>query len=319
MSTESLTAQFLQAQSLVATESLTATDPLRKHLISFLFRCKLKRLAKSTIQNYAYFAGSFVLFAEKNNIVRLCDVKKMTVQLFMVQIEETNSGTSCKDYYKHIKRFFNWLVWEDIIEVNPMAKIEVPREDTKIVQPLQADQLKLLLSACNPKFEMGLRNRALIRVFYETAGRLREISEMKVEDIDTDQEVIKVRGKGDRERLVTISNKTLECIADYLQKRKVKSKYLWLSEHNTPLTEDGIYQIIHKLAIRLSIKNVRCSPHTFRHTRATDLLEEGVQQKYVQELLGHRDPRMTQRYLASLGNKEALKAIKNLGNKSKLD
>lgn len=316
--THRLTAKYFQSQSLSDSHRLTAIDPLEAHLKSFLLHCRVKRLSKSSISNYAYQNDVFIQFCQKNGITRLDQVNKMTFELFFLELEQTNCGTSCKDYYKSIKRFFRWLVWEDALEHNPMEKVEPPKEDTNIIQPFATDQINALLRACNPKYLLGLRNRAIIKVLYESGCRLREMSEMKVSDVSIDNEAILVMGKGNRQRWVTVYAETIELIYKYLKTRKVESDYLWLSATGTPLTRDGIYQVIAGLAKKCSIKGVRCSPHTFRHTRATDLLRDGVEGKYIQTLLGHKDPRMVQRYQATINSQDALNAIRSKGNKRRL-
>jgi integrase/recombinase XerC len=318
MSMYLLTARFYQAQSLSESHLLTVNDSLEDHLKAFILHCKMERLSESTIRNYVYYIGSFVVFAEKNNVTRLCDINKMAIQLFLIELGKTNNGTSCRDYYKCIKRFFNWLLWEDIITVSPMAKIELPKADTKIIQPFTSDQINKMLACCNTKYEIGLRDKVIILVFYETAARLKEIAGMRVEDVDINEGTVKVFGKGNKERLVPVSTKTMKLLYQYTKTRKFKSDWLWIKHDNgQQITRDGKEQMIQGLKAKTGITGVRLSPHTFRHTRATQLLKDGVQQKFVQRLLGDTDPRILNKYLDSIDNEQALKAIreKDLGGK----
>lgn len=289
---------------------MNADEPLNNHLDAFELHCKTKRLSKYTIQSYKYQIQSFVDFASVQGVTLLKDVDKLLVEVFLTELQETNSGTSCRDYYKGIRRFFNWLEEEGVIERNPMGKMRPPKEDTKLVQPFTESQIRQMEKICNSKTLFGIRNLAIINVFYDTAVRLREMAEMLVDDIDIDQETIRVMGKNNTERLVMISGKTLKLIYQYLKNRPQQSDYLWLNEHGRPLTRDGIYQIISGIKKKAGIEGVRCSPHTFRHTRATDLLRKGVDRKFVQIMLGHSDPRMTDRYVKTLDSIDAIDKIK---------
>jgi integrase/recombinase XerC len=169
-----------------------------------------------------------VAFSEQNNVTRLCDVNKTICSLFFLQLEESNNAVSVRDYHKIIKRFFNYLIWNDVIEKSPMIKIELPKVERKIKQPLPLDYIKRMVEVCPPHLTYGLRNRAILLTFLETGVRRSELIKIKLQDIDVVKGLIKIMGKGAKERVVGISNITQKAIYLYLKKRQQKSDYLFI-------------------------------------------------------------------------------------------
>ena len=132
---------------------------------------------------------------------------------------------------------------------------------------------------------------------------------MQIEDIDFDRGIIRVMGKGARERVVAIQPRTQKALLRYLLVRHDGHRCVWVSEEREPLTEWGIAIMIQKLGKRAGLKNVRCSPHTFRHTAATMSLDNGAGEFEVQAMLGHSTLAMTRRYVATLNSEKAIAAF----------
>ena len=191
-----------------------------------------------------------------------------------------------------------------------MLKIRPPKVERKMIVPFTAEHLRKLIKLCDLDTFCGLRNRAMIMVFLDTGIRKKEMWLMKVEDVDFDRGVIKVHGKGAKERVVGIVQPTQKVILQYLLSREDTHPCMWVNEEREPLTYHGITMIFKVLARRAGFKDVRCSPHTFRHTAATMSLDNGAGEFQVQAMLGHSTLTMTRRYVATLNSEKAAEAHK---------
>ncbi len=212
--------------------------------------------------------------------------------------------------YTAIRRFFNFLVEENIIDKNdnPITRIPKPHVEKKVIRPFTPDEIKKLLLLCEERLFTGLRDKALILTFYDTGLRLKEITNIQLENIDLKREIIKVMGKGARERYVRISTATQKAIIKYLLQRRDNFPCLWVSEERKPLTVWGIYQIVHRLGQRAGLSGVRCSPHTFRHSFGTAALRNHADIRQVQVMLGHSTLNTTMRYVATIASEDAINA-----------
>jgi len=228
------------------------------------------------------------------------------VRLFILKLQETNNPQSVHDYYRTAKRFFNWLVEEGVLKISPMEKIHPPKVEQKVIVPFKAEHIKIMLKLCDPTTFCGLRNRAMVLIFVDTGVRLKEMWSMKVEDIDFKCGVIKVHGKGAKERVVGIVKNTQKALLRYLLSRDDAHSCVWVTEERSPLTYEGLATIFKRMAMRAGFNDVRCSPHTFRHTFATMSLDNGAGEFEVQALLGHNKLDMTRRYTASLNSAKAV-------------
>ena len=305
-----LTAQVSQAQALSSTHLLTAQNDLYGQLQSFLLFAKVEGLSPATIRDYRYKINRFVQFSRSSGIIVPKDVTPPLVRLFLLGLQERNAPGGVIGYYKSVKRFFNWLIEEGLLDASPMANIKAPKVQRKIVTPFNIQHISNMLSLCDPKTFFGARDRAIVLTLLDTGLRRRELADIQLADIDLDREVIKVMGKGARERVVRIGQRTQKALLTYLLMRDDKLPGLWVNQWRTPLTDWGIAQVIKRLGERAGVHNVRCSPHTFRHTFATQALINGAGEFNVQSLLGHSDLRMTRRYSATLRSEHAVEAHK---------
>jgi integrase/recombinase XerC/integrase/recombinase XerD len=157
---------------------------------------------------------------------------------------------------------------------------------------------------------IGARNRAIILTLLDTGLRLSELANIQLNDIDFDREIIKVMGKGAKERVVGLGVKTQKALLHYLLMRKDNYPCLWLTEERKPFRAEGIQIMIRRLGKRAGITSVRVSPHTFRHTFGTQLLQNGLGEFAVQSLLGHSTLTMTRRYVATLNSEQAVQGYR---------
>ena len=200
-----------------------------------------------------------------------------------------------------IKSFYKFLVYSEIIEDDPTELLEMPKIGTYLPQVLSVEEIDEMEAEIDMSKKEGHRNRAIIETLYGSGLRVSELINLKLSDIYFNEEYMKVRGKGNKERLVPISKESLRQIKDWMMYRneidiqKGNEDYLFLNRRGAPLTRVMVFMIIKDLANKAGIeKNI--SPHTFRHTFATHLLEGGANLRDIQQLLGHESILTTEVY-----------------------
>lgn len=301
-----LTNNISQSRPIAETYHLTSNTELENQFELFLWSCRANNLSPRTIQDYRVKAGRFVQFALYNGCYTPGDVTPNHVRLFLLQLSQRNSAKSVSDYYRVVKRFFNWLIEEDTLEYSPMARIKAPRVPEILVKPFTPSHIKAILLLCDNHTRTGIRNKAIILVLLDTGVRLTELANIQLSDLDLDNETITIMGKGNRQRIVRIGRIAQRALLKYLLSRKDTNPCLWVTEEGKPLTKDGIAVMFKVLKRRAGFKDVRLSAHTFRHTSGTWALLNGASERDVQLLLGHRSQRMTQHYTATITSQQVL-------------
>ena len=300
-----------QAHSGTVLHRLTHQDTLPGQLESFLLACRVDELAPATITYYRNGISRLIGHLTDLGISRVEQVTASDIRLFLAQLQDRgNCPQSIHDYYRAVRRFFNWLVAEQLLAANPMGNLKPPKVPHKTIRPFTKEEIERLLLMCDLGRFVDIRNRALILLFLDTGLRLREMADIQLADIDLKREVIKVMGKGAKERVVRISTPTQRAVIAYLRQRTDDYPVLWVNEQRQPLTRDGIAQAIASLGKRAGLDKVRCSPHTFRHTFATMALRCGAGELEVQSLLGHATLTMTRQYTATLKSEHAVEGHK---------
>lgn len=284
--------------------ALSGLDHLTTQLNAFLISCRVDGLSPATLKNYQYQLGRFVKFcleAEEKDTTQ-------QIRLFLLKLRETNSPVSVGDYYKAIKRFFNWLVDEGLLEKTPMQNIKPPKKVVKIIRPFSQQDIDNLLLLVSSNHFVDLRNKAIILMFLDTGLRLSELAGIQLADIDLDRETIKVMGKGARERVVRIGKTTQKALLRYLLNRHDDYPCLWVTEERRPLSVAGVQIAIKKLCYRAEITDAKRGPHTFRHTFGTQALRNKADIREVQSLLGHSTLRTTLTYVQTVQSEDAIKS-----------
>jgi len=307
---EHMNYQTSQIGSLSALEHMIALGDLNGTLKAFLLSCKVDELSPATIKDYDQKIGAFVNHCSELKISRPGDVHVSHVRLFLLNLQQRCNPNSVHDYYGCVKRFFNWLVSEGILQANPMANMRSPRVPKRIIRPFTADHIRDMLLLCDESKFLGIRNRAIILTFVDTGLRLSELAGIQLSELDFDRELIQVMGKGSKERVVGIGKGTQRALLRYLLTRHDDHPCLWVSEEGRPMQARGIQIMIRRLGKRAGIIGVRASPHTFRHTFGTWSLLNGASEREVQSLLGHSSQRMTQQYTATINSEHAIKSHK---------
>ena len=199
-----------------------------------------------------------------------------------------------------IRAFFRYLLIEGVIDENPSSLIESPKIGLKLPEVLSVEEIDGIIDVIDLSSPEGHRNKAIIETLYGAGLRVSELVNLRITDIHRDEGYIIVTGKGNKQRLVPIGSKALREIDYYRQKRDtlpvIKNKnVLFLNRRGSKLTRVMIFTIIKNLAMKAGIKK-KVSPHTFRHSFATHMIEAGADLRAVQEMLGHESVMTTEIY-----------------------
>jgi integrase/recombinase XerC len=202
-----------------------------------------------------------------------------------------------------LRSFYRYLLREGKVQVNPAELIQLPRTEKYIPTVLSVDEMLALLQVSFSSDTAGIRDKAMIELFYSTGIRLSELTGLNIEDIRMDDGLVKVRGKGRKERIIPVGTPALAAVATYLNKRqdlkreepKTGREPLFLSRRGGRINQRGVARVVER-AVRASGIGRKISPHALRHTFATHLLDAGADLRSIQEMLGHRSLSTTQKY-----------------------
>ena len=272
-----------------------------------------------TIEFYSENLRRFVWYAENQNWPQ--DIRALThwhIEAFLgyVAIEKARWGltgngsetshrrasqATLRHYYDILKRFYNWLVEEGILDEHFMDRIHVDKPAIPLIQPYFREEIKSMLAICDYDFEhnarfLGSRNRAIVLVLLDTGLRLSELLAMNLGDINEDNGHLKVLGKGCKERVVRVGKKARDAVDRYLVYRPQNGRQeLWLTEEGKPLSGTGLQSMIKRLKQRAGVDS-KGSVHRFRHTFALEFLRADRNVFNLQYLLGHAELEMVRRY-----------------------
>lgn len=277
---------------------------LTKHLKSFLYYIELEKgLAVNTIKSYDNDLKRLIEFTYDRNISYYKDISLMLLEDFFNQLYELGLNNSSRArYLSAIREFFKYLNYKKIITDNKTEKLDLPKPTRKIPEVLTFLEVSMILDSINLNSNLGIRDRAMLETLYASGLRVSELIGIKERDILFEEGIIRVFGKGSKERIVPIGSSALDYIKQYIAKVRFQLKNsikqtdeLFLNSRGGSLSRMGIWKIIDKYVKMTNIeKNVH--PHTFRHSFATHLLEGGADLRAVQEMLGHSDISTTQIY-----------------------
>ena len=256
-----------------------------------------KNYSKKTFENYNRDLNKFFKFLNDYKIKDIKKITKETVRLYFLKQKNNNiSNRTLGRYYSSLNSFFLYSIEHEYIGVNPLKFIDYPKYTNKIPEYIYDYQLeKLLNEKTSENVEIELRNKLIIHLLLDTGVRVSELVNIKVHDIDVEERIIKVFGKGSKERFVFFTSKTKELLTNYLIKRKEKAitDNLLINYKGEKLTERSVQKIIKLVGEKIGLD---IHPHLLRHTFATDLLNKGADIRMIQELLGHENLDTTQIY-----------------------
>ena len=266
---------------------------------------KIERgLSKNSIDNYVFDIEKLCNFLEENNIdISPIAIQEETIQQFIYTISKTINPRSQARTISGLKSFFSYLIFEDYRQSNPMELIETPRLGRKLPDTLNLEDIDKLIAAIDLTLKEGERNRAMLETLYACGLRVSELTTLKISDLFFEEGFIKITGKGNKQRFVPISSHTQKYIEIYkntdrnlLPIQKGHEDTLFLNRRGKQLTRAMIFTIIKNLAIKIDL-NKTISPHTFRHSFATHLLENGADLRSIQLMLGHESITTTEIYM----------------------
>ena len=264
---------------------------------------KLERnLSKNTIQSYRSDLKKFEVFLLKTNVKELKYINPEIVREFLYEQSKKVTGKTQGRIISTLRSFYNFLVLEKIAENNPIEDIDYPKIDSKVPFVLSTNEIdKIILQASLTKF--GARNQTMIEVMYSCGLRVSEVIEMKISNIFFDESLIKVMGKGKKERFVPLSGIAKKLLYNYIEFERKESKFdkesvdiVFLNNRGGKLSRIMLYNIINDAALAAEI-NSKISPHTLRHSFATHLIENGADIISIQKMMGHENIVTTEKYL----------------------
>jgi tyrosine recombinase XerC len=252
-----------------------------------------KNYSKHTLLNYKLDLEDLGRFLKDSKIE---DVDYLTLRKYLVHLKERNlKQKTVSRKISCLRSFFRFLCREGYLKENPIVSLSSPKSEKYLPLFLTEDEITKLIEAPSTEDERGLRDRAILETFYSTGIRISELVGLNISDIDFIAAVIKVSGKGKKERLLPIGDKALSAIRAYIDKRKSKEDSLFLNKNGRRITDRGVRDVVKKY-IRIASLRSGISPHTLRHSFATHLLNRGADLRSVQELLGHANISTTQIY-----------------------
>ena len=277
----------------------------KQALEDFEHYLKLERgLSDNSIKNYLYDVAKLIDFLEDNALnVSPLKIDKDTVQRFIYEIAKDVNPRSQARIISGLKSFFNYLNFEGYRTDHPMDLLESPKIGRKLPDTLSEDEINEIIGAVDLTKPEGERNRAILETLYGCGLRVSELINLRISDLFFEEDFIKVTGKGDKQRFVPISNFNKKYINIYRYEVRVHQTIkkgfediLFLNRRGKQLTRAMVFTIIKQLAVKIDLgKSI--SPHTFRHSFATHLLQNGADLRAIQQMLGHESITTTEVYM----------------------
>ncbi len=273
-------------------------------ILDYEFYLKIERgLSTNTVKNYSLDINGLAKFIGENNIrQKPRDCTKDTIQQYIYQQSKFISSNSQARRVSAVKSFFNFLIFENVRGDSPADLIERPKLGRKLPSTLNLMEIKKIIDGVELNKPHGYRNRAIIEILYGSGLRVSELVNLTLSNIFFEEDIIRVTGKGDKQRLVPLGSYSKKYIQIYINEirvlKKIKKEYndvLFLNRNGKKLTRAMIFTIIRKSSKKVGIKK-KISPHTFRHSFATHLLENGADLRSIQILMGHESVTTTEIY-----------------------
>ena len=261
-----------------------------------------RSLSDNSVQAYIRDVKKFANYAIPIELSEL-KVSRVDISNFLAQINQKNiSSRSQARIISGIKAFYKYLIMEDYLKINPTELIESPKIGLKLPDTLSLIEIDKLIAAVDLSNKQGERNRAILETLYSCGLRVSELVHLQLSNIHFKEGYLKVTGKGDKERLAPIGGRAIKYLTIYINEvrnhqkiKKGNEDFVFLNNRGTKLTRVIIFLIIQKLTEKIGLKK-KISPHTFRHSFATHLIEGGADLRAVQEMLGHESITTTEIY-----------------------
>jgi len=269
---------------------------------AFLSTRRLRNLSPNTITFYSQHLNKFLEFMDSHYPdVSLEQIDHTILREYVSGLKESHSAGGVNHHIKVLKILFKFMLEEGVINENPSRKISRIKTEQSVIPAFSNHQIMAMLEVTKHQMDFpGIRNYALITLLYDTGCRISELLGLKIEDIQLDEKILTVRGKGGKGRVVLFGDRSLISLVKYLNRKNRlfgKGGVLFLTKFGDPLTLRMTNKIIERIGIRAKVENVRLSAHTFRHTFTKNWLMNGGDIFSLQKILGHRTLDMVRNYV----------------------
>ncbi len=261
-----------------------------------------KGSSKNTIDSYLRDIEQYASFLLRyHGIKSPKDIERVHLEAYMRSLKRSISTKSMARKLTAIKSFHHFLMLEKEVSEDIAKSYKSPKIEKSLPKVLSVDEVVSILNQIDSSTDLGLRNQALLELIYGSGLRVSELLDIEMGDIHLNQGYIIVKGKGSKERMVPISDPSVIALRDYIIKSRehllhqVKTPFLFVNQKGSRLSRQGFFKLLKKLAHDAGVET-DCSPHTLRHSFATHLLENGMDLRTLQSLLGHEDISTTQIY-----------------------
>lgn len=274
-----------------------------------------RNLAHNSLESYRRDLQSFLGFLEESGLAGEDEfeprkVDRKVIRRYLARLAKNHRPASVERAAAAVRGFFRFMIQEGAIEKNPASLVRTPKKEKRLPKVLPVDEVFRLIDAPPEDKPIGARDRAILELFYSSGLRLSELVGMDRDDVDFEQGICRVRGKGSKERLVPLNGRAADKLKNLIELRpKFKprvtdddaSRAMFLSMQGRRISRRRVEQIVGELVKRAGLSR-KISPHSLRHSFATHLLDSGMSIRNIQELLGHESLSTTQKYThTSLG------------------
>ncbi|MGD9731706.1 MAG: site-specific tyrosine recombinase XerD [Desulfamplus sp.] len=261
-----------------------------------------KGVAANTLESYTRDIAGFVDFMVQNGIELIESVDITAILAWLIHLKK--EGLSARSRARHlvaIRGLFKFLLQEEMINSDPVKTVDIPKTGFYLPEVMNVEEIEKLLAVPDITLPRELRNAAMLEIIYGAGLRVSELINMKVQDINFDAGFVRVFGKGSSERIVPIGSHAKQMTLEWIKTgrpqllQNITSRYLFVARAGKPMTRQGFWKIIKIYTLKSGIRR-NITPHTFRHSFATHLIEGGADLRSVQTMLGHADIATTQIY-----------------------
>ncbi len=261
-----------------------------------------KGLSTNTLESYGSDIARYIDFLKDNKIASIEEADTPAILKHLIDLRNNEvSGRSRARHLVTLRGFYRFLVSEKIIKRDPAKMIDLPKSGLKLPITLSYDDIQLMLQAPDEKKPRGMRDAAMLEILYAAGLRASELINIKLLNVNLEAGFVRVFGKGSKERVVPIGSYARDKVREYVDTarplllRTIKSEYLFVARAGKPMTRQGFWKLVKQYAKKAGLAT-RITPHSFRHSFASHLLEGGADLRSVQTMLGHVDISTTQIY-----------------------
>ena len=263
-----------------------------------------KRYSENTIIAYRNDILNYIYFLESEDFGTISEASNQIAEWYLASLSDKYTPKSIQRKISSLKNMYNYFINKRELEVSPFFDITLPKVEKRLPKFIYENEVEEFFNSIDTSTEIGKRDRLIFSLLYGSGLRVSELTSLRLKDVNVDEKIINVHGKGSKDRIVPMSNETQELFMNYLilsrphllkKSNNLDNDIIFLNFKGTSLTSRGVRDILNRL-IESSSSTLRISPHTFRHSFATHLLNSGMDVRMVQELLGHSNLSTTQIY-----------------------